>query len=774
MKSPKKKSEPKHEGTANAEPMDRVRCWLLAAFVTVCVARPFLPSENAARTGSGQGFTLVLSILAAAYLAISVARGGFTRRWRLLDAAVAVFVLWCMGSAAIGVLNTVVGVGNTLELDRRLSSPRPAMNMAWEWAGLGLVYLLARQLVVRPLEARGLVAAMIGVAVAVSSLGYYQVLVALPAELAAYRQDPEESLARLGRVPPPGSPARARFERQLESTVPLATFGSSESLACFLSPWLVVAWGVALTMYAPGRFPRDRVGIVRVVILAVCLVAVLGCVVLTRSASAIAALGVGLALVPWIVEPFCSLPPGKRIGAAAGAVAATLVACGAVWAFDAQGTREAIDTLASREPIWQATLDMISDYPTLGVGPGDFENYFTEYQRPATQGTVRNPHNFLLEIWATAGTPAFALGVAVLAIFAWQVLSLERAPAETEDASQRADTRSLLVAGAVIGPGLAIAAGLPFGVGLPAAQLLPAALVTGGTLAVLWWWIGSGNLPTQLGALGVLVLCLAWLASGGVGYPSVAASFWLLMALAANQLEAATAPNRSTIGLRDRLGPAAALAAVILVAIGCYQTAFLPILRCRAAMSRATDPRLSEHRRMEELLEATKADDFAPEPWIALARLGLAELKEHPDSVEWRDRTVSAASMVSALAPHSSAAWRETAELYWEASVASRDAKLAKRAVTQFAGAAGLYPNSPVAQGDYAVALHVTGDSETSRRHAARALELNELVDPDVRLPEDLTQRLEEIVAAPAESGVEPSEPAEDVQAELPAIGNGR
>ena len=53
---------------------------------------------------------------------------------------------------------------------------------------------------------------------------------------------------------------------------------------------------------------------------------------------------------------------------------------------------------------WQSTLTMIVRHPWLGVGPGNFQDYYTQFKLPAASEEIRDPHNFVLEVWATAGT----------------------------------------------------------------------------------------------------------------------------------------------------------------------------------------------------------------------------------------------------------------------------------------------------------------------------------------------------------------------------------
>ncbi len=133
--------------------------------------------------------------------------------------------------------------------------------MAWEWVGLGLVFLLARQLIATDREARGLVAVMIALAVVLSAIGLFQIYVALPVERAAYAENPDQVLMDLGQWFPEGSPQRARFEDRLASTEPMGTFALANSLAGYSAPWMIMALGVLWSSaQAPRRYGLERRG----------------------------------------------------------------------------------------------------------------------------------------------------------------------------------------------------------------------------------------------------------------------------------------------------------------------------------------------------------------------------------------------------------------------------------------------------------------------------------------------------------------------------------
>ena len=78
---------------------------------------------------------------------------------------------------------------------------------------------------------------------------------------------------------------------------------------------------------------------------------------------------------------------------------------------------KAVKSFGFRVQYWQATAGLIADHPLLGCGPGNFQDAYTAYKLPEASEEVADPHNFLLEVWATAGTPAMLAMLAMLACF---------------------------------------------------------------------------------------------------------------------------------------------------------------------------------------------------------------------------------------------------------------------------------------------------------------------------------------------------------------------
>ena len=298
-------------------------------------------------------------------------------------------------------------------------TPRPAVNMLWEWVGMGLCFFLARQFIVTSRERRAVAAVMVALAVAVSGYGLYQRCYEMPQTRAMYEANPDRALRDAGLWFPPGSPERKLFEDRLANTEPMATFALTNSLAAFLAPWLVMLAGVI------GSSVRNRK---RLSAMVVCLIPIAVCLLLTKSRSGYAAACVGFCWCgcssrvkakgdsPIFADTKIGTVPWKLPAALAGVAVLLLSAALAVEGPAVLG--RASKSFGYRLQYWQSSLRMIADHPWVGCGPGNFQAAYTQYKLPEASEEIADPHNFLLEIWATAGTPAALAFLAVLGCFA--------------------------------------------------------------------------------------------------------------------------------------------------------------------------------------------------------------------------------------------------------------------------------------------------------------------------------------------------------------------
>jgi hypothetical protein len=781
MKPQNKKVRDGRSSTAvDQGPAELLRSWLLAALMALCVARPLLPSEGASWLGDGQPFNMLWLIIAAGCLLLAIARGSLARQLNLIDAAVAALTVICVASALVGSENRAD------ERELRLigtGSPRMAINMLWEWVAAGASYFLIRQLVRTPRETRALIGVMLALTVVSAAYGYYQVFVGLPAARADYAANPDAVLNELNQWYPPDSPERLRFEKRLESTEPLATFALANSLAGFLAPWMLIAVGIGWSALGSRRAiadaarPGERhrsVEIVRRVALAFCLLAVAGCFVLTKSRTGYVALAAGLTLAP-----FC-LHAGRnwlnwKVAVAGGAALLVLVGGAvAIKGLDAELVTEASKSLGFRWQYWRATLAMIGKHLALGVGPGNFQDYYTQFKLPEASEEVRDPHNFLLEVWATSGTFALVALCGLLGLLAWRTWRMPCAPATaasvpTGESSAAESTRNdwFMAGGAAAGFVFAFLVGPPFGLAFTELQLAGGLAVGAVTLALIWPWIVRGTLPPRLPGLGLLVLAIHLLASGGITFPGVSGTFWMLAALAANQIDGPAGPETSaavfaidtrsagnnlrriaTKRLVARLLAILAFAATCSAAVACYILAYRPVMQCHAALARAEEPGLDAPTRLKVYLQAANADPLSPEPWMAIAELEIARLKQNPDDARAMRTFIAATGRISDLRPHSSAAWAQVGQWYNELYERNHQIEAARTATDCLAHAVELYPNSATLRGRYALALATTGQRAASRRNAEKAWELDGITPhADKKIPTELAAQLKDLLA---------------------------
>jgi hypothetical protein len=736
------------------DPAGYIRPWLLAAFAALCVARPLVPSEGAAWLGDDLPFDMLWLLLAGGYFLWALLWGGLARPLTRLDAPA--LVLLAIGSGA-----ALVGASH--------GAPRLAINMLWVWVALGLLYFLARQLLLTAAEARAMVSAMVALAVALSVLGYHQVLVSLPADREAYAADPDAVLEQaLGEAFPPGSPERMRFEDRLQSTEPLATFALTNSLAGYLVPWLIVGLGIATSLLvrwfqsrnitAPGKvIAGEKHATVRVLQFAVLVVALLliaGCLLLTKGRSAYLALGGGMALLP-LCGPRASGSSRRKLALIAALV---LLALGglAAWAgaLDVKVFSEATKSLGYRFQYWQATVAMIGRYPWFGVGPGNFQDYYTQFKLPEASEEIRDPHNFLLEVWATSGVFALVALLATLAAVAWSAVGLPRGATVDSTADEPPGaTRSVgfLLVGAAAGMFVAFLIAPLVGFFVNELQVGMALVVGAVVTASLWPWIVRGSIPWGLPALGLGVLAIQLLAAGGISYPAVAGSFWLLVALAFNQAEGAPHPApRPSHVLVARGLPLVALVAVGASSWFCYFTGFRPVVRLQQALAETASIDHPEAR-IVAYMDAALADPLSSEPWIAMAQIELERLKRDPESKVALQRFLDSSAKVVELRPRSSATYRQIGHWYLEIAELTGDARTVNGATECLRAASTYYPNSAATVAEFALALKMSGKMDVARRQAQRALELDAATPHhDKKLPAELRDAVRALLEEPA------------------------
>jgi O-antigen ligase len=428
----------------------------------------------------------------------------------------------------------------------------PALLMAWEWGVNLAVFGLVSRLIQSAREQRALLAAMLASAVSLSAYAVYQYTVELPRDRKLL-EDPatlRQELARMNVGIDPDDPRLAR--RVMEDNV-FATYSHPNSFAGFLALLLPAAVGWSWTSW------RQRGLGWSAVLITACTMLLLAALWLTHSRGAI--LG---SFIAGVVVLIISLGPALLRHRAKVLGSLGLVVLGAALVLQSEqgrvGLTKAVRSLGLRTGYWAATWDMILAHPFLGVGPGNFGRHYPRYMLPTASEKVLDPHNFLLELWATMGLPALLVLLATLALLfraIWKEGTWDRAQeatglrASAEARSSKLEVQKLKVE--LPTPASSIRwefylggmAGLMLGFLARIYDQTGEGILTEGALAggrsVVWFaalavfdlvpW--SGRSFRVALATGLLALLLNLLVSGGIGQPSVAQPMWAVAALAA-------------------------------------------------------------------------------------------------------------------------------------------------------------------------------------------------------------------------------------------------
>ncbi len=708
----------------------------------------FWHTELGVPPGLRQGLLVALLwlVLAAVWCMGHLSSG---RRWRphAADLAVALLMVFHCASAVWAIWH---------------AAPRPALNSLWIWLGMGAAYFVVRLAISSAREARGLMAVMISLAVSLGSYGLYQHFVELPETRARYEQDRERLLREAGLASVMADPAaRQAYENRVQSREPFGTFALANSLAGFLAPWLVVVVGLVVRRILAkneakpaGEWPSWGLLSFLLIVLATCLLTTK-----SRSAWLGSLAGIGLLGLDLLAR---RVGAGLFRGLAVGALAVALLATLGVWtgSLDAKVLTESNKSLRYRFEYWRGSLHIVGEHPWAGCGPGNFRDAYTQYKLPEASEEVADPHNLFVEVWATAGTPAL---LALVALYATLAVALLRIPAVSPasgvpPASKSVGTPAVdtdtdptlaLSFGAVAGLFLGWFLTLTIEMPLTEWVFIPALAIVPLVMYALRPWILSGSAAgvrddARLAACGALALTVNLLAAGGISFPGVADSLWLLMGLCVTCLVGWPAENTRAAISRVRTW---SCLAVLLGLIGlCYVTAYLPVSRQslalrQASQSREPEPLLLLAEQTDPLSDtgAMALAEFYFERWLAAGDAG--DLKQFEI---WKDRGL-------ALRPQSFTGQQDVSNWWTRANQHSPDPTYLQSAESSAAQAVALYPNSASARHHWAVAAWRLGTEPAraiARREASEALRLHALTPHDnKKLPPEQLQALERMIS---------------------------
>jgi O-antigen ligase len=618
---------------------ERVRRLALGLTVALIAARAYWPAEPNFKEEAGTGLVWAFAMLLTVGLALLGALAGGSLRFR-----------WSWTDAAVIGLMILVALSVSRGLDRR-----PAMNLAWEWGAVGLGYLLIRNLPRTHDESSALALVLVVTAVAVAVYGLYQVAVELPALQRDYQRNPVKVLSQIGVEP--GSPGQMLYEKRLmESTEPWSTFALTNSLAGFLVGPLVVllavGWQNLRLRESEGKGKGTRLGALGLA--AGPALILLICLTLTKSRSAYVGLAVALAVLAWQSRRLVRTRTLVLVTLGGVVVVSALVAAGLkTGRLDPFVLTESSKSLRYRWEYWVGTWRLITEDAGSfwrGVGPGNFSWAYLRYKLPESSEEIRDPHNMVLDVWATAGLWAAVALVLALGLGLYNALGPASKSKQAPAPPKKSGDPDL--DGPPSGVGWLLGAG---GAGLVLVTLVGQFNLFAGDLLLRWLILAGAWLvvallllplwrrtpiPAQALGAGALAVAVNLLAAGGIGISSVALGLWTLIALGLNLRD-----DRPGSRLREQKGRLSgfALALVWAALVGIFAGEIFPFWtmeRDLATADEALRARPPQYDRAAIAYDhAFRSDKFSPRPWLGLTYLNLRAWTDRgmkPDDQRWR------------------------------------------------------------------------------------------------------------------------------------------
>lgn len=727
-------------------------------------ARWLVPAEEAA-----QGATLWLVQLWPAALGLwawSMLRTpGVRIRWGVCDVMLGLVVAGHVISATAVLLTE--------------GQKRAAVNMLWEWVGLGIGFFLLRQLVVTRIDRNRLLLTFVAVMVALSGLGIWQHFVFYPQTRARYAQarnqldgllkglassrpsrlaDRQRRIRQVTRelvqmgVPPEALNGRMRlaFESRLEaSSEPFGSFALANTFAGFLAIGLIllVAAGRGLWLTTDGAIVRRGGWIGAIVIVVFCLL-------LTKSRTAWVGTVCGLSLLVGVVLRRRGVLSNEVEGSdsdrrpirrwwlilpGAGAVLAVLLVMAiSSGGLDAAVLTEAPKSLAYRMEYWRGSWAVVREHPWLGVGPGNFRQHYLQYKLPGSSEEIADPHNFLLGVWTSGGLIAVC-GLMGLLV-AWTA-TLRRAVAANDgtEASPKRMSAGDRASSWLWGMAFGFVLVLLFRAVLEDRFDVGLLFVLAGWLAVVAVFRGRSNSFAVSGVgvgAAVLAVMVHLLGAGGIEMPAVVQTILLLLAAGLAGLDRSVSVTdsgnangiRQSGSWRDWLPSVATGVVAMVLFVSCLLTATRPVLERRAWMA-VGDAEMSEGNRLEtaerSYVAAAVADPLSPEPVDRLAELEFRKWRQSRRETGRFDRVVEFSQEAIRLDPQNWLWYRALGNRYREAFRSTHDSADAVFAVKYLGQALEHYPSNALLRAEMAEACSDAGAKSQALRHAEQAIRLD-------------------------------------------------
>lgn len=719
---------------------------LAAMCSTLFSVRFFLPAESAAQ---GETLWIVVLWIVCGLACAAASWCGSLPRIRLdwLDGAVALWI-GCQIASGIAVVLTT-------------GEKRSAVNMTWEWVGLGITWLIVRHFVLGTGARRAIQVGMIVTGTVLAGYGLYQHYVSHPQLVAEYgplfdrlrtatgseAASIKQRLSQDG-VPTEG-PALILFEKRLrDSREPLGLFALANTFGGCLAVCLLLAIGEVLLRRQQG------VSWSHLIPLFVAIAVMAWCLLLTKSRTAFLGTAVGLSL---LVLSQVRVSVGVRrllwpVALSCAAVGISAIALLALGGLDKQVLSEAPKSLSYRFQYWLATARLIRDHAWLGVGPGNFRQHYLKYKLPVASEEIADPHNLFFDVMATGGIGS---GVGLLLFLSGAMLASCRSiGAISSDVGTR--SRSQDDGGLAIEP-------IPYWMALFGAFLAFAGpllcwgewedrvLILGSIWIPVAWWLSRQPTvvsqpqnrsisPETVTLLAAVALAVHLLGAGGIAMPAVAQLLIVLVAFSIPP--SAEVPSK----LKKRWKPAAVAIGLVALLSGLAMTALLPVIARRELLREGNLATSSQRQR--ELAgslfrQAAIADSWSPEPWQSLFEWDFATGNQSNESFQ---AAVEDLLQVIQRDPVNFWAPRTLGTLWlqkWQMTHSAEDARQMVRWTTV---AHDLYPTNASIYAELAFALDSVGDHSQAVTAAKGAMIQDDLYHKhghvDRYLDESIRQRL--------------------------------
>lgn len=500
---------------------DNGKLILIIATIALIVARPLVSGEDPALSSnitdpSGNTITLMWFLLASAW-----------SLWALL----AKVPIVPFGIIDVG----LVGVAGVYFVSTEFASANvyAARLLSWEMLGMASSFFAIRQATVHTQEQKVIFNALLATAFAVIIFGLYQYCWEMPALREQYgnnieklRKDFVEQSS--GNIDPDNNFLDQLRIRVMQTHI-YSTFSHPNTLASFLALMLPSALALVVAAWFNSKrkilFPM-ALGIAGAFIFAIW-------ANFSRGAMA----SISLVLISAVALYLWHIFPAKRVWLLA-SVAIISISAVMLWKTNSLAgifKKESSGGLSARIDYWKGTWKMIEQFPLLGVGPGNFGNSYPRFMNENALEKIKDPHNFALELWSSAGIIALLLFAMVIVIL-FQRLVMHHENEPTEQGYNDPIAPWVCYLGGMLGLLIAFVLRVEY---KPPSDLIQESI--GALLRTAGWFIAIGVLENlhinkfwmrRILLAGLIAMLLNLCVSGSVVFAAVMVPFWAVAALA--------------------------------------------------------------------------------------------------------------------------------------------------------------------------------------------------------------------------------------------------